>query len=72
MERRKDRAMPATPALGRMLRPGEICEVLGWSRQGLWKARRRGDFPEGKKFGPNSIGWPEDEFRKWLASRPAA
>ncbi|HLA76070.1 MAG TPA: AlpA family phage regulatory protein [Vicinamibacteria bacterium] len=75
---RRSRRTPAPPAveaapLVRIVRPAEVCRLLGLTRQALWLMRRRGDFPPGLKLSPGgSIGWREDVLREWLASRPAA
>jgi len=46
-------------AIDRMLRPTEICTLMGWSRTTLWRRVRAGDFPAAMELGPNAIGWPE-------------
>jgi hypothetical protein len=39
-------------------------------RQTLRRRMRSEGFPPPVILGPNSIAWPADEVRKWLASRP--
>ena len=43
----------------RMLRPREVCSLMGWSRTTLWRRVRAGDFPAARILGPAAIGWPE-------------
>ena len=43
----------------RMLRPREVCFLMGWSRTTLWRRVRAGDFPPAWVLGPNARGWPE-------------
>ena len=43
----------------RMVRPREVCSVMGWSRTTLWRRTRAGKFPPPAILGENAIGWPE-------------
>jgi len=59
--------------LSRILRPKDLCALLGVTRQALWLMRRSGEFPRGLKLTKGgAIGWREDVVREWLDSRPAA
>jgi predicted DNA-binding transcriptional regulator AlpA len=42
-----------------MLRPREVCSLMGWSRTTLWRRCRAGTFPPPTELGPNAIGWSE-------------
>lgn len=56
----------------RVVRTGEVLDLLGVSRVTLWVWRRKGLFPAPHRFGPNTIGWPMDEIQRWMDSRPTA
>ena len=42
------------------------------SRNGLWKARKRGDIPKGIRLRSGRTAWPVEVVREHIASRPAA
>ncbi len=42
------------------------------TRQGFWKARRRGDFPPAIRLGSHRLAWTVDAVRAWLELRPVA
>jgi hypothetical protein len=47
--------------------------VAGYgSRQGFWKARRRGDIPPAIRLGSKKPAWPIEVVIDYLATRPAA
>lgn len=54
----------------RVVRTGEVLQLLGVSRVTLWVWRRKGLFPAPHRFGPNTIGWSFDEIHRWMESRP--
>ena len=56
----------------RILRPREVCEVLGLSRTTLWRRTRDGDFPPPIRLGANFIGWRSTDVEGWLQGRPEA
>ncbi len=58
------------PAL--VLRPRELCSLLGVSETSLWRWRQAGRFPRAIRLGPGSIAWRRGDIEKWLATRDAA
>ena len=46
-------------SVDRMLRPAEVCTLMGWSRTTLWRRCRAGKFPPPTELGENAIGWSE-------------
>lgn len=65
-----------TPSDGkRMLRIGEVSEMLGVSKTTIYNWTEDGFFPKPIVLGPvglktSTIRWPEEEVTAWLASRP--
>ncbi len=53
-----------------ILRFAEVTRVTGLSRSTTSRRERRGDFPSRIRLGPNSVGWSDDEVRKWIDERP--
>jgi predicted DNA-binding transcriptional regulator AlpA len=57
----------------RFLRFAELKErgiVTNWVTLGNWMAK--GGFPPGRKLGPNTTVWTEQEIQQWVDSRPLA
>lgn len=59
----------------RMLRIGDVCEMLGVSKTTIYNWTEDGFFPKPIVLGPvglktSTIRWPEEEVEAWLASRP--
>lgn len=54
----------------RILRGEEVYRLVGLHEATVWRLRRKGQFPQPIRLGGNSIGWPEQEIKDWLASRP--
>lgn len=55
----------------RLLRLREVISTLGFgSRTTIWRAVKRGDFPQPVIIGRNSIGWRADEIEAWVAALP--
>ena len=59
-----------TPTLLRFADLRERGIVANWVTLRNWIARE--GFPPGRKLGPNTRAWTEDEVAAWLNSRPAA
>ncbi|HAM42196.1 MAG TPA: AlpA family transcriptional regulator [Candidatus Omnitrophica bacterium] len=56
-------------ALGRYLRPREVCAILSISLPTLWRLRKRGDLPPATRVSPGCIAWREDVIADYLRSR---
>lgn len=55
----------------RIIRAGELSELLGISKVTLWRWERDGHFPPRKKIGPGSaVGWLSTDVEEYLKSRP--
>jgi predicted DNA-binding transcriptional regulator AlpA len=57
----------------RFLRFAELKErgiVTNWVTLGNWIAKQ--GFPPGRKLGPNTTVWTEQEIQQWVDSRPLA
>lgn len=54
----------------RLLRPREVCKLVGRSRTSLWRDVRAGLFPPPIEIGVNAIAWEASTIDVWLASRP--
>jgi predicted DNA-binding transcriptional regulator AlpA len=56
----------------KILTSQEVQEGSGYGRVTIWRKSRdpNDDFPAPIQLGANRIGWIEDEFVAWLASRP--
>ena len=65
-------SQPPNPLVDHILRPREVCEVIGVSRTTLWRKSRDGEFPRPVRLGANSIGWLATDVQKWIRSRPSA
>ena len=52
----------------RFLRPKEVAQVLGISRQQLWRMRRSGKFINPIRIGDNSVAYRSDELLEWMNS----
>lgn len=67
----RTRTQPEPPK--RFLRPAVVAAMLGYrSRQGLWKAWRRGAIPPPIRVANGITVWDEQELLKFLNTRPAA
>lgn len=62
----------SVPALDRILRARQVCEVIGLSRTTLWRRVRDGQFPKPIRLGPNAVGWRASVVFEWLDDREAA
>jgi len=48
----------------------DVSELLGFSRQTLWRWQKAGKMPKRRKFGDKMTGWPRYEIREWIKARP--
>lgn len=53
-----------------VLRPRQVCHLLGISRGSLHAKVRAGEFPKPLQLGERSIGWRQSDIRAWLDQRP--
>lgn len=52
-----------------VLRPQEVCEVLGISLSTLYRLRRAGRFPSEVRLANRLIGWRVVDVEAWVSSR---
>ena len=55
----------------RIIRPAELADRFGVSRQTLWRMRRRGDLPRPLQISSNVVGWRQSTVDRWLEAREA-
>jgi prophage regulatory protein len=53
-----------------ILRPSEVCRLLGVSRGTLHNKVHAGDFPKPIQLGERSVGWRRADVETWLEQRP--
>jgi predicted DNA-binding transcriptional regulator AlpA len=61
----------AALGLERRLTTRHLVALTGFSRQGIFKMRERGELPAGERIG-HVVTWPASVIREWLAKRPRA
>jgi predicted DNA-binding transcriptional regulator AlpA len=55
----------------KILRPRQVCELIGVSPMQLWRWRKARQFPEPIALGVNSKGFLADEVEAWVEARRA-
>lgn len=55
---------------GRFLRRPEVECLTGLSRTTIYRLMAANSFPQQRRLGPNSVGWPHAEITNWINSRP--
>lgn len=55
-----------------LIRPKELCQQLGVTKQTIWRWQKEGIIPPSKRIGPNCVGWFRTDIESWLESRPTA
>lgn len=55
--------------MDRIVREAERKRLTGLSRTTRWELERRGQFPQRRRLGVNSVGWLESELREWMVTR---
>ena len=53
----------------RLMRMGEVIEMVGVSRATIYRWMDAGDFPRSIALGGNSIAWSEKSVQEWIESR---
>ncbi len=53
----------------RVVRRKELSKRLGVSLVTLWRWEREGRLPPRCSFGPNTVGWLEDDLEAWWAEK---
>ncbi|MFL6600834.1 MAG: helix-turn-helix transcriptional regulator [Steroidobacteraceae bacterium] len=55
----------------RLLRLPAVMEITGLSRSMIYLLESQNRFPSRCKITVRTVGWPEDEVRRWVAQRIA-
>ena len=53
----------------KLLRTGDLTQLLGISRSSIHNWTKTGQFPKPIKLGPRAIGWWSDEIEAWIKNR---
>ena len=53
-----------------ILSDAQVQTLTGLSRDKIWKAEKRGEFPKRLRLSALRVGWRTDEIRAWILSRP--
>ena len=53
----------------RFLRPKDVAQVLGISRQQLWRMRQSGLFFNPVKISASAVGFRSDQLLEWMNNR---
>ena len=53
----------------KLLRTGDLTQLLGISRSSIRNWTKTGQFPKPIKLGPRAIGWWSDEIEAWIENR---
>lgn len=61
---------PPTPA--QLLGRPQVEQLTGLSTSSLYRAMRRGKFPEPLRIGARSVRWRSDEVQAWIDGLPRA
>ncbi|MNJ47502.1 Prophage CP4-57 regulatory protein (AlpA) [compost metagenome] len=62
-------SQPISPLLLRL--PG-VCALVGLSKSQIYRLIRAGEFPAGISLGANSVAWPTEQVRAWVAAKISA
>ena len=55
--------------MDKFLRQKEVLEVVGLSRDSVFKLRKAGGFPSPVTLGKGALRWRQSEIAAWMASR---
>jgi len=53
----------------RVIRPKELCRLIGLSRQTLWRLYKSGELPPPRQLSARNVGWLYSEIVQWLRDR---
>lgn len=53
-------------AAERLCRVAEVMNRTGLSRATIYRKMARGEFPQARQLGLNSVAWPESELLRWM------
>lgn len=58
-----------TPTKARILRLPQVIARTGYGKTWIYTLMKRGEFPQAKKIGSNSVGWSSIEIQQWIDSK---
>ena len=53
----------------RIVRPAEVCHILGVSRATLWRITQRGELERPMKISRGAVGWRLNTIKAFIAQR---
>ena len=56
----------------RLLKAAEVCEIVGLSRQHIYRMIALGQFPRAIPLSKRARGWRSDEIDAWIEGRTIA
>ncbi|WP_419853290.1 helix-turn-helix transcriptional regulator [Candidatus Poriferisodalis sp.] len=60
----------ALPPVAQLLSRVQVERLTGLSTRSLYRAMRRGAFPEPLRVSTRSVRWRNDEIQAWIEERP--
>ena len=60
------------PQVPLLLSRAEVERLCGLSTSSLYRAMRRGEFPEPLRISARAVRWRSDEIASWIQTRPRA
>ena len=55
----------------KILRPKQVCELLGIPKSTLYPWIRDGEFPKPFNMGKRAVGWTEETINNWVLAKQA-
>lgn len=55
-----------TEKADRILRPKEVCTILGISRTSLWRKEKAGELPKKKRVSAGAVGWMKSDIDRLM------
>lgn len=52
-----------------IIRPSELANLLGVSKQTVWRMEKRGDLPARFKISKRAVGWTRESIREFLEAK---
>ncbi len=52
-----------------VIRTVELANILGVSKQTLWRMEKRGDLPRKVSISERAVGWLKSDIEAWLESK---
>lgn len=55
----------------RLLRIHEVCQMVGMSRSSVYRAMRKGTFPQSVRLGEKTVRWRNSDLDAWMRDLPS-